>query len=258
MNTRFDDLQNFFLQGLPSKIYALESVQRELSQPGTQTYASIRRIARALRISCEEYGFPDICKKAQEVEEAQDQHMASTLNELLQVLNTLSIADEKQKFKILIIEDAPDTAQLIALTLKAPYREIFIAETCELAREILDDHDVSLILLDLFLPDTDGRNLLIELRERPRTANVPIFVVSAQIGTQAESECYALGADEFIRKPFDLKNLANAVSSKLQRAADIKQKPQMDKLTGLPSRAGFKRKYNEALGKAIRTSNYSA
>lgn len=246
----FDNLKKFFLQGLANKIAALEAVSKEIDAPSSDTFSSIRRLANVLMASGVNYGFPQIEKAASDVFFASDHEIKERLAILLNTLRVIASSPEENRFKILIVEDTPDIAQLIALVLKAPNREILIAETCALARQILDQHDVSLIITDLILPDMDGRNLLIELRERPKTAAIPIFVLTSQSSNLTESECYALGADEFLRKPFNPRNLAGLVASRLQRSADMARESRIDLLTGLPNRAAF----NEILVKELAQS----
>lgn len=247
------DLKQFFLQSLGAKIAALESVARELSNPGQETYNSIRRIAYTLMITGKNYDYPEIETAAGKVYHAPSQDIPHSLDRLLTTLRVTAGIGTEEKFRILIIEDTPDIAQLVALTLKAPNREILIAETCALAKQILDEQEISLIISDLILPDMDGRTLLMELRERPKTAAIPIFILTSQGGSQPETECYALGADAFFRKPFDPRSLANAVAAQLQRSANISREARIDSLTGLSNRAAF----NEILTKELAHSSRS-
>lgn len=253
--TDFTDLKKFFLQGVGAKIAALESVKEGLKSPGSETYNSIRRIAQTLLVSGKNYGFPQVEKAAGDIIEASNHEIGDCLERLLAILRSLVSVRSEEKFTILIVEDTPDIAQLVALTLKAPNREILIAETCAFAKQILDERDISLIITDLVLPDMDGRNLLMELRERPKTAAIPIFVLTSQGGSQPETECYALGADEFFRKPFDPRTLASAVSAKLQRTADRVRESRIDLLTGLPNRAAFNETLTKELAHSMRTGH---
>ena len=141
---------------------------------------------------------------------------------------------------------------LLKVKLSAPDREILIAETTAAAERILEEKEISLILLDLVLPDMDGRNLLIRLREQPQTAALPVFVVSGRVGTQPKTECFALGADEYFEKPFDPETLSAAVSSRLQRVSEITRESRRDALTGLPNRAAFNETFQRACSLAGR------
>ena len=73
----------------------------------------------------------------------------------------------------------------------------------------------------------------------PRTAGLPVFVVSARLGTQTKAECFALGADGYFEKPLDLEAFGVAVSSRLERHASQHDQARRDPVTGLPNRAAF-------------------
>jgi len=104
---------------------------------------------------------------------------------------------------------------------------------------VLEDEAIDLIVLDLILPDMDGRSLLTAIRERPETASVPVVVVSARGGAEIRQDCYALGADHFTEKPFDPEEFATDVSARLRRSAGRDRKTLVDPVTGLMNRAGL-------------------
>lgn len=139
---------------------------------------------------------------------------------------------------VLIIEDDELYARTIAATLAAPGRRIEIVGSAAEARTRLAANGIALVVLDLILPDSDGRNILLELRSDPRTAGLPLFVVSARLGTHTKAECFALGADAYFEKPLDLEAFAVAVSARLERH-DAVQLARRDAVTGLPNRAAF-------------------
>jgi diguanylate cyclase (GGDEF)-like protein len=104
---------------------------------------------------------------------------------------------------------------------------------------ILDEREVSLILLDLILPDTDGRDFLSRLRERLTTATVPVVIVTVKPAVQARAECFALGADDFLEKPVTAEALREVVEARLRLGPGIAGECDLDPLTGLPNRAAF-------------------
>lgn len=139
---------------------------------------------------------------------------------------------------VLIVEDDELFARALAATLASPGRKIEIVGTAAEARTRLASAPVALVVLDLILPDSDGRNILLEFRSDPRTAGLPLFVVSARLGTHTKAECFALGADGYFEKPLDLAAFAVAVSARLERH-DAAQLARRDAVTGLPNRAAF-------------------
>jgi diguanylate cyclase (GGDEF)-like protein len=146
---------------------------------------------------------------------------------------------EKSMAKILVVEDDPEIGRFFQMKLAHASRAIFVAQTIKQAAEILDEHNITLILLDLTLPDADGRSFLRRVRENPRTATVPIIVVSGRRGPVTKTECFELGADEYFEKPVPMDVLAAAVGAKLKRIAQLDQRERHDVLTGVLNRLAF-------------------
>jgi diguanylate cyclase (GGDEF)-like protein len=146
---------------------------------------------------------------------------------------------------VLVVEDDPEISYLLSAILAGEGREIVLADSGVEARRIVESGDVDLVILDLILPDVDGRSLLSELRERPETAAVPIVVVTARVGPESRQNCYALGADAFVEKPFDPDELASDISVRLERAAQAEKVALSDPLTGLLNAAGLRARWAE-------------
>ncbi|MFH1740563.1 MAG: response regulator [bacterium] len=240
-----DDLKTHYRQGLPTRIEALESAKRTLPENAAEAIESIRRIAHSLRGSGATYGFPEISRTAEALEEASEKQLPKRLDELLAVLRETLAGGDAPKAGILIIEDDFDIVHIFQIKLSAPNRAIFVAETAADAEKILEEKQISLILLDLVLPDTDGRALLVRLRKHPRTATTPIFVVSGGVGAQPKTECLALGADEYFEKPFNPQTIAAAISAKLQELTEKTREAGKDALTELPNRAAVSQIFEE-------------
>jgi diguanylate cyclase (GGDEF)-like protein len=120
--------------------------------------------------------------------------------------------------RVLVVEDDPDQGFLLTTILQGEGREVLLADSGEAAQQVLATTTVSLILLDLILPDTDGRTLLASVRSRPESAHVPVIILSGKTSTETKAECYNLGADSFIEKPFDVASLASDITARLERA----------------------------------------
>jgi diguanylate cyclase (GGDEF)-like protein len=163
---------------------------------------------------------------------------------------------EQSKVEILILEDDPEIGRFFQMKLAHPTRTIFVAQTVKLAGEILDEHDIDLILLDLTLPDADGRSFLRQVRENQRTSTVPIIVISGRRGPVTKTECFELGADEYFEKPVALEMLAAAVGAKIKRAAELARRARYDVLTGMLNRIAFQEVFRrtQALTRRARSS----
>jgi len=114
--------------------------------------------------------------------------------------------------RILVIDDSPPIGEILKVMLAAPDRLVLTCTTGAGALEILEDCTISLILLDLMLPDMNGRKLLEMLRQSPTTAGIPVIVMSATDDVALKIECFALGIETFFVKPFDPKTIAASVT----------------------------------------------
>lgn len=215
---------------------ALASLDDPRAFEGDDPSSSIRRLVLALLDAGVAEGRPDLQQGA-------DQILAATLAELPVLtsawLRELPVATHGPEQLILIVEDDPVFGATLATALQAPERRIEVVETCAEARTRLANGTVALVVLDLILPDGDGRNLLLEIRSDPRTAGTALFVVSARLGAHTKGECFALGADAYFEKPLDVQAFAVAVGSRLERQGEGGRMLRRDATTGLANRAAF-------------------
>ena len=118
------------------------------------------------------------------------------------------------KQKILIVDDDNNIAELIALYLTKECFETRIVNDGEQALKEAETFRPNLILLDLMLPGMDGYQVCREIRH---TSDVPIIMLSAKAETFDKVLGLELGADDYIIKPFDTKELVARVRAVLRR-----------------------------------------
>ena len=118
------------------------------------------------------------------------------------------------KQKILIVDDDNNIAELIALYLTKECFETRIVNDGEQALKEVESFHPNLILLDLMLPGMDGYQVCREIRH---TSDVPIIMLSAKAETFDKVLGLELGADDYITKPFDTKELVARVRAVLRR-----------------------------------------
>ena len=118
------------------------------------------------------------------------------------------------KQKILIVDDDENIAELISLYLTKECFDTRMVYDGEEALKAFDSYQPNLILLDLMLPGIDGYQVCREIRSR---SNVPIIMLSAKGEVFDKVLGLELGADDYIIKPFDSKELVARVKAVLRR-----------------------------------------
>ena len=118
------------------------------------------------------------------------------------------------KQKILIVDDDNNIAELISLYLTKECFETMIVGDGESALSAVDSFTPNLILLDLMLPGIDGYQVCREVRSK---SNIPIIMLSAKGEIFDKVLGLELGADDYMEKPFDSKELVARVKAVLRR-----------------------------------------
>ena len=124
------------------------------------------------------------------------------------------------KQKILIVDDDENIAELISLYLTKECFDTMIVHDGEEALKAFDQYHPSLILLDLMLPGIDGYQGCREIRSRSQT---PIIMLSAKGEVFDKVLGLELGADDYIMKPFDSKEMVARVRAVLRRYQPVRQ-----------------------------------
>ena len=119
-----------------------------------------------------------------------------------------------EKQKILIVDDDENIAELISLYLTKECFDTSIVNDGESALKEFERYQPNLILLDLMLPGIDGYEVCRQIR---RTSEIPIIMLSAKGETFDKVLGLELGADDYIIKPFDSKEMVARVKAVLRR-----------------------------------------
>jgi PAS domain S-box-containing protein len=117
--------------------------------------------------------------------------------------------------RVLVVDDNADMRRYISSLLAGTYL-VDVAPDGAVALEMARVHLPDLVLTDVMMPNLDGYGLLKALRKDPRTAHVPVVMVSARSGEEAAIEGLDAGADDFLVKPFSALELVARVRSNLE------------------------------------------
>ena len=115
--------------------------------------------------------------------------------------------------KILVVDDDVDILTVVQLVLDTNGFDVEAISNWKLIYSRIDTFKPDLILLDVSLGNQDGRNLCKQIKSSEEIKNIPIILFSANHNVQKSiNEC---GANSFIAKPFDLKNLIEGINNQL-------------------------------------------
>ena len=117
-------------------------------------------------------------------------------------------------YKILIIDDDKDILVIISDMLSGYGYEVTTAESAEEAFGLLSSNSYHLLLLDINLPDSDGFEICKQLRE---VSTVPVIFASARTSESDRISGYEIGGDDYLPKPYSMKELLVHVQALLRR-----------------------------------------
>ncbi len=118
------------------------------------------------------------------------------------------------KTRILLVDDDPNIRQLVNLYLEKEGFEVEMADTGDAALKQFRASPPNLMLLDVMLPGMDGWQVL---REARKTSNIPIIMLTAKDEVFDKVLGLELGADDYIAKPFDMKELVARIKAVIRR-----------------------------------------
>jgi DNA-binding response OmpR family regulator len=123
--------------------------------------------------------------------------------------------------KILVVDDEPSVTDLLAYNLRKANYDVLTAANGREALIVARQSNPDLILLDLMLPGVDGLDVCRELR---KTSEVPIIMITARGEEIDRVVGLELGADDYVPKPFSVRELLARIKAVLRRAAQPEQK----------------------------------
>ena len=120
--------------------------------------------------------------------------------------------------KIVVIDDDPSVQEVVRAYLEKDGYHVFVAGDAARGLDLIGRIKPGLIVLDLMLPDRPGEQIAREVRER---SNVPILMLTAKAGEEERVGGLALGADDYLTKPFSPRELVARVRAILRRTHGI-------------------------------------
>lgn len=119
--------------------------------------------------------------------------------------------------RILIVEDEPDLRQVLEYSFTQADHEVFATGQAREGLQLAKDKDPDLVLLDLMLPDMAGTEVCKLLKRDPATASIPVMMVTAKGEEIDRVVGFELGADDYVVKPFSVRELVLRAAVVLRR-----------------------------------------
>ena len=120
---------------------------------------------------------------------------------------------------LLVVDDDPFIARLLEIELRAAGYDVRVAADGALALDAARERCPDLVLADVMMPNMDGFELTRRLRQDPRTATVSVIMLTARGLSADKLEGFAIGADDYIVKPFEFAELVARLRAVARRSA---------------------------------------
>ncbi|MBP6735163.1 MAG: diguanylate cyclase, partial [Chromatiaceae bacterium] len=160
--------------------------------------------------------------------------------------------------RILIVDDVPDNIRVLSRMLVDDGHEISAATNGRQALKLAAACAPDLVLLDVMMPDMDGYQVCAALKADPLLRAIPVIFITALADVEDETRGLALGAVDYITKPFKEPIVRMRVKShlELKRQRDILERlSQVDGLTGIANRRAFDARLDEEWRRSIRSGD---
>ena len=116
---------------------------------------------------------------------------------------------------IMVVDDEQAILRLLNRTLEPEGYGVILADNGSSALALLEEHTPDLVILDIMMPGLDGFQVLDLIRQR---SNIPVIMLTSKTEVTTLRDALALGADDYVRKPFGTRELLARIRAKLRRA----------------------------------------
>lgn len=128
--------------------------------------------------------------------------------------------------RVLIVEDERDLSRVVAYNFQKEGFDVVVAYNGDQALRAMKEERFDVVLLDLMLPDISGIEVCKKIKQNPASASIPVVMVTAKGEEVDRIVGFELGADDYVVKPFSVRELVLRVRSILRRADASAQAPE--------------------------------
>lgn len=244
----------WFEQGLGSRIDALEIAMGSLKRGEAHDTAILRNLAHSLVAPAQMYGYHSISRAARAVDTATDEALTDSVRSLIDTLRQEAAKTSQAVITILIVGGDTSFNDQLREEIQAPCRRILCVDSAAEAQEAIQQGGVMFVVLNLLLPDLDGRSFLLKLREDTLTTAIPTLILAPMLTEEVREEARIIDADVLIENPPDTRTVSDRINSRLRRARETVKVARRDPATGLLNRAAFREAFTDTAEKALATN----
>jgi diguanylate cyclase (GGDEF)-like protein len=152
---------------------------------------------------------------------------------LIDRLDDLTSVESSDPYRVLVVEDQAPIANYykMVLTMAGMEAQVIIDAT-KVIQQMIEFHP-DLVLLDLYMPEVNGAELVKVIRQMDEFVSIPIVFLSSEDDFNKQMEAMSLGGDDFLTKPIKASHLVALVKSRLERLKTLRSYMVRDSLTGL-------------------------
>jgi diguanylate cyclase (GGDEF)-like protein len=160
---------------------------------------------------------------------------------------------------VMIVDDEPITIEVVKAFLEEfGYNKFVLVERSSQAMNILEETGPDLLLLDLVMPEVSGFDILSAVRAHPKFKHLPVIIMTSSSDTENKLRALDLGANDFLAKPLNKRELGLRVRNTLAAKAYQDHLVYYDPLTGLPNMQLFLKRLEWAVKEAKRYNDHLA
>ncbi|MCD6239316.1 MAG: DNA-binding response regulator [Thermotoga sp.] len=121
------------------------------------------------------------------------------------------------KERILVVDDEPSIVELVSYNLKGEGYDVLKAYNAKEALKLMEKATIDLFIIDIMLPDMDGKELCRIIRERKKTQDKPIIFLTAKSSEFDRVVGFEIGGDDYVTKPFSIRELLARIKAIFRR-----------------------------------------
>ena len=177
------------------------------------------------------------------------------ISRLLASIDDLSSTKAQEPFHVLIVDDDPEQISFYAMILQNAGMITSVVTDPRNVIQVLVEFKPELILMDLYMPDCDGKELAAMIRQQESFVGIPIVYLSVERDLERQLAAIKRGGDGFLTKPIQPEHLVTEVAIRVERTRKIRYFMERDSLTGLLNHSQLMKKLSDDINRARRLGN---